>query len=45
MSHGLIIADIKAVHVTPNVKPLLYADGAFVKLASDFVDPRHAFQF
>lgn len=45
VSHGLIIADIKAVHVTSNVKPLLYADGAFVKLASDFVDPRHAFQF
>ncbi|MDH7799364.1 MULTISPECIES: flavin reductase family protein [unclassified Beijerinckia] len=45
VSHGLIIADIKAVHVTASARPLLYADGRFSKLEDDFFDPRHGYYF
>ena len=45
VSHGLIIADIKAVHVTDEARPLLYADGRFSKLEDQSIDPRHGYYF
>ena len=44
ITHGLIIADIKAAHVS-DAKPLLFAGGRFSKLEDDFIDPRHGFYF
>ncbi|QCI66594.1 flavin reductase family protein [Phreatobacter stygius] len=45
VSHGLVIADITAIHVAADARPLLYADGRFAALADTFVDPRYGFQF
>ncbi|MBN9083697.1 MAG: hypothetical protein BGP04_15810 [Rhizobiales bacterium 62-17] len=45
VSHGLIIADIKTVHVSDGARPLLYAAGRFSKLEDETIDPRHSFYF
>lgn len=45
VSHGLIIADIKAVHVSDGARPLLYAAGQFSKLEDETIDPRYALHF
>ena len=34
-THGLVIGDVDAVHVTDAVRPLLYHDGAFATLSAD----------
>lgn len=44
VSHGLVVADIKAAHVI-DAKPLLFAGGRFLKLEEDLIDPRHSFYF
>ena len=45
LTHAILIADIMAVRMSPDLRPLLYCDGRFTAPADQLFDPRYGHQF